>query len=107
MYAYINAKQYRFIPHEGDSSQTLLTVQTNHAAKNFVIPLLEGGQRARLTEECFDHLLHSIEMNSSVTLHSDYFSETLHSESFKKYYRDLLDRPRRFLPEQLITFEFY
>jgi len=107
IYAYINVKQYHFIPHEGDALQTSLTIQTNHATKNFIIPLLEGRQRARLTGECLAHLLYSLERHLSVTLYSGHFSGTLNAENFKKHYHDLIAQPRRFLPEQLITFALY
>ena len=107
VHAYINVKQYDLPPYENNPHQTLLTIETNRITKTFVIPLLEGKQRARLTDTCLDYLLQTLELKPSVTLSSGHFSETLNATNFSRHYDALLRQPHRLLPENLITFEFY
>ena len=107
VHGYINVKQYDFPIHDNNPHQTLLTIETNRATKTFVITLLEGGQRARLTDSCLEYLLQTLELKPSVTLSSGHFSEILNTANFSRHYDALLREPHRLIPEKLITFEFY
>jgi len=90
VYGYINIKHCKFMCYDGHFHQTFLTIKTDHETKGFIIPLLEGGQRASLTDCCLQYLLQALEHNSSVTLFTVHFSETLNSTKFHYYYAQLM-----------------
>ena len=103
VHGYINVKHFTLPLHDGSSHETTLTI----GSRSFVITLLEGGQRARLTENCLDYLIQSLELKASVLLTSGHFSESLDATNFRRHYDALLRNPRRLLPQNLVTFEFY
>ncbi len=104
---YVNVHTFE-LPIFGENIHaTTLTISTNCASETFVIPLLEGGQRARLTDTCLSYLIQTLELKSSITLTSGHFSETLDSSNFTRHYDALLRTPSRILPQNMINFELY
>ncbi|MGE0199090.1 MAG: hypothetical protein AB7N99_09225 [Simkaniaceae bacterium] len=104
---YIHVHSYTLPLYQENPHETFLTIETEQASQTFVIPLFEGGQRARLSPICLDYLLQTLELKPSVTLSSGHFSETLNSGNFHRHYDALLREPSRLLPESLVTFELY
>lgn len=107
IHGYVNVHAFELPIFEEDIHATTLTISTNFASETFVISLLEGGQRARLTDTCLDYLLQTLELKSSVILTSGHFSETLDTSNFKQHYDALLREPSRILPQNMINFELY
>ena len=107
VHGYINVQQYTLPHHDANPHETTLTIETNQASHTFVITLLAGDQRARLTDTCLDYLLQTLELKPSVTLTSGHFIETLDSSNFRRHYDALLREPNRLFPEKLVTFELY
>ena len=107
IHAYINVHHFQ-LPSSGvDEHATTLTVSTNCSTKTFVIPLLEGGQRARLTDTCLEYLLQNLELKPSVTLSSGHFSETLDASNFERHYDALLRKPSAIQPRSMISLELF
>lgn len=104
IYAYVNVKQHKFACYDNNPYQTLLTITTDHDTQTFVIPLLEGGQRAHLTTACLGYLLQVLKNHPSVTLSAGYFSEQLNTTNFTDHYNSVVKQPYPLLPEQLINF---
>ncbi|MBF5059528.1 hypothetical protein [Candidatus Neptunochlamydia vexilliferae] len=77
----------------------------NGFTKTFVIPLLEGGQRARLTDTCLSYLIQVLEMYDTATLTSGHFSETISGANFQRHHDALMRCPSALRPQNLITFE--
>jgi hypothetical protein len=107
IHGYINVHTFELPSLENDTHATTLTISTRSATETFTIPLLEGGQRAKLTETCLDYLLQNLELKSSVVLTSGHFSETLDASNFRRHYDALLRAPSRILPQNMINFEIY
>lgn len=107
IHGYINVATFEFPTHKDDLHATTLTISTNSTTRTFVISLLEGGQRARLTDTCLDYLIQTLQLKSSVTLSSGHFSETLESSNFERHYNVLLREPSRIKPQNLIHFELF
>jgi hypothetical protein len=107
IHGYVNVHTFELPIFEGDTHATTLTISTNCASETFVIPLLEGGQRARLSDTCLDYLLQNLELKSSVVLTSGHFSETLDTSNFRRHYDALLRTSSRIRPQNMINFELY
>ena len=107
IHGYVNVHTFELPVFDKDTHTTTLTISSNCASKTFVIPLLEGDQRARLTDICLDYLLQTLELKSSVTLTSGHFSEILDSSNFRIHHNALLREPTRILPHNVINFELY
>ncbi len=107
IHGYVNVHTFELPIFEEDIHATTLTISTNCASETFVIPLLEGGQRARLSDSCLDYLLQTLELKSSVILTSGHFSETLDASNFRRHYDALIRAPSRILPQNMINFELY
>ena len=103
--AYINVYQYNF-PLQ-NTNKTHLTIQTEDRSQTFILPLMEGEQRVRLTDRCLEYLLTSLSTHSSITLSSGHFTQTIHTKNFKTHYKSLLRQPIFLRPENLINFELY
>ncbi len=104
VHGYIHVKTFELPSHE-DEHATMLTISTPRSNKAFVIPLLQGGQRARLTDMCLSYLVEMLEMNGAVTLTSGHFSETVSGENFHRHHDALMRRPSALRPQNLVTFE--
>ena len=107
IHGYVNVHIFELPIFEEDIHATTLTISTNCASETFVIPLLEGRQRARLSDTCLDYLLQTLELKSSVILTSGHFSETLDTSNFRRHYDALLRTPNRIRPQNMINFELY
>lgn len=107
IHGYVNVLHYELPPHENDLHATTLSISTNCASRTFVIPLLQGGQRARLTDDALDYLLQNLELKPSVTLTSGHFSQELESSHFERHYNALLRKPPVPDPRSMITFEIF
>jgi hypothetical protein len=107
VYGYVNVYHYALLPHENDIHATTLTITTNSTKRTFVIPLLQGGQRARLTDECLDYLLQNLEMKPSVTLSSGHFLQELKSSNFERHYNALFRTPSPLDPRSMVRFELF
>lgn len=107
IHAYINVHCFELPMNENDKHATTLTISTNCATRTFVIPLLEGGQRARLTDTCLEYLLQNLELKPSVTLSSGHFSETLDASNFERHYDALLRKPSVIQPRSMISLELF
>lgn len=107
IHGYLNVHALELPSHEEDPHATTLTIRAQCASKTFVIPLLQGGQRARLTDTCLDYLLQTLSLKPSVTLSSGHFSETLDSANFDRHYNALLREPNWLKPDGLIHFELF
>ena len=107
VYAYVNVYQYTFPPKDSQLDKTTLTIHTEETAETFVLPLMEGGQRVRLTDPCLHHLLLSLSTHSTITLSSGHFSQVINTKNFKNHYKALLHKPSFIRPQNLINFELY
>ncbi|MCB1107205.1 MAG: hypothetical protein KDK76_03825 [Chlamydiia bacterium] len=107
IHGYINVHAFELPAYEDDPHATTLTISANCATKTFVIPLLEGGQRAKLTDTCLDYLLQTLELKPSVILTSGHFTEILDASNFERHYDALVRKPREILPQSIISFELY
>lgn len=107
IHAYVNVHSYEFPTYENDLHATTLTISTNCASRTFVLPLLEGGQRARLTDTCLEYLLQNLDLKPAVTLSSGHFSQNLESSNFERHYDALLRKPRIINPKSMINFELF
>lgn len=107
IHGYINVHTFELPSSKENTSATTLTISTRSASKTFTLPLLEGGQRARLTDTCLEYLLQTLELKSSVILTSGHFSETLDASNFRRHYDALIRAPGRILPQNMINFEIY
>jgi hypothetical protein len=107
VYGYVNVYQYEFPPYENDIHATTLTITTNSAKRTFVIPLFQGGQKARLTDECLDYLLQNLELKPTVTLSSGHFLQELESSNFERHYNVLLRKAPILNPRSMVTFELF
>lgn len=105
IHAYINVHHFELPKNENDKHATTLIISTNCSTRSFVIPLLEGGQRARLTDTCFEYLLQNLKLKPSVTLFSGHFSETLDASNFECHYDALLRKPSVIQPRSMINLE--
>lgn len=107
VYGYVNVYHYALPPYENDTHATTLTITTNSAKRTFVIPLLQGGQRARLTDECLDYLLQNLEMKPTITLSSGHFLQELKSSNFERHYNALFHTPSPLDPRSMVRFELF
>lgn len=107
IHGYINVHAFELPPLEDDPYATLLTISSLSSERTFVIPLMQGGQRAHLTNTCLEYLLQTLELKPSVTLQSGYFSETLDASNFTRHYDALLRKPHALRPQNLVSFEIY
>ena len=107
IYAYINVHHFELPSDKNNRHATTLTIRTNCATKTFMIPLLEGGGRARLTDTCLEYLLQNLELKPSVTLFSGHFSETLDASNFERHYDALLRKPNVIEPRSMISLELF
>ncbi|MCB1109815.1 MAG: hypothetical protein KDK64_02450 [Chlamydiia bacterium] len=107
IHGYINVHAFELPAYEEDSHATTLTISTASASQTFVIPLMEGGMRAHLTDTCLDYLLQTLELKPSVTLISGHFTEILDASNFRRHYDALLRNPSRIQPQNMIHFELY
>lgn len=107
VHGYVNVHHYELPSHEDDLHATTLTISTNCASRTFVIPLLQGGQRAHLTDECLEYLLQNLELKPSVTLTSGHFSQELESSNFERHYNALLRKPPVIAPRSMVSFELF
>ena len=88
-------------------TQPCLLFQQERQKKLSFVPLMEGGQRARLSDTCLEYLVQTLQLKKEVTLSSGPFTETLNSESFERHYDALLREPSRIKPQNLIHFELF
>lgn len=107
IHGYVNVHHYELPSYQDDLHATTLTITTNCAARTFVIPLLQGGQRARLTDDCLDYLLQNLELKPAVTLSSGHFSQELESSNFERHYNALLRKPPVIDPRSMVSFEIF
>jgi len=107
IHGYINVHAFELPSFDGDLYATTLTIETDLATKTFVIPLLEGGQRARLTDDCLEYLLQTLELKPHVTLSSGYFKEEVNSSRFVLHMDALQRSNSRIRPQHMINFELY
>lgn len=107
IHGYINVYTFELPTYKEDPHATTLTIATSSVTQTFVISLLEGGQRARLTDICLEYLLQTLILKPTVTLFSGHFSQTLKAENFKRHYEALLREPSLLRPQNLITFEIF
>lgn len=107
VHAYINVQHYELPPYQQDLHATTLTISTNCGNRSFVIPLLQGGQRAHLTDECLEYLLQNLELKPTVTLSSGHFTQELESSNFERHYNALLRKPPVINPRSMISFEIF
>lgn len=105
--AYINVHHYELPSYQQDHHATTLTISTNCGKRSFIIPLLQGGQRARLTNECLEYLLQNLELKPTVTLSSGHFTQELESSNFERHYNALLRKPPVIDPRSMISFELF
>ncbi|QVL56683.1 MAG: hypothetical protein KFB93_04690 [Simkaniaceae bacterium] len=107
IHAYINVHRFELPSYENDLHATSLTISTHSAKRTFVIPLLEGGQRARLTDSCLEYLIQNLELKPTVTLSSGHFSEELDASNFQRHYDALLRKPSIVEPRSMISLELF
>ncbi|MDN3509369.1 MAG: hypothetical protein P0S93_05075 [Candidatus Neptunochlamydia sp.] len=107
IHAYINVHHLQLPKNKDDERATTLIISTNCSTRTFIIPLLEGRQRARLTDTCFEYLLQHLELKPSVTLSSGHFSETLDASNFGRHYDTLLRKPSFIQPRSMISLELF
>lgn len=107
VHGYINVHHYELPSYQQDLHTTTLTISTNCATRTFVIPLLQGGQRARLTDECLEYLLQNLELKPTVTLSSGHFTQELESSNFERHYNALLRKPPVIDPRSMVSFELF
>lgn len=86
---------------------TTLTIATNSTSRTFTLPLLQGSQKARLTDECLEYLLQTLTLKPSVTLSSGYFTQTIDATRFEQHYQALLRKPLLPHPRSMISFELF
>ncbi len=103
--AYINVRHFKLPKNENDAQTTTVVISTHSATKAFVIPLLEGGERARLTAACLEYLIQNLELKTAVTLSSGHFSETVDASNFNLHYDAFMRKPSVIQPRSLIDFE--
>lgn len=107
VHAYINVHHYELPSYENDLHATTLTIRSDCGSRAFVIPLLEGGQRARLTDACLEYLLQNLELKPIVTLISGHFSEEIKASNFERHYDALLRKPSVIQPRSMISLELF
>lgn len=105
IYGYINVHAFELPPHMDCKSSTTLIISTHQKERIFEIPRLEGGQRARLTDDCLEYLLQILELKGSVTLKAGHYHETLDSTRFSKHYDRLTRVPIPIYPRGFVSFE--
>ena len=107
LYGYVNVHHYELPTYENDLNATTLTISTNCGSRTFILPLLQGGQRARLTDDCLEYLLQTLELKPAVTLSSGHFTQELESSNFERHYNALLRKPPVIDPRSMVSFEIF
>ncbi|MEM8727209.1 MAG: hypothetical protein AAGE99_00620 [Chlamydiota bacterium] len=105
--AHVNVHRFQLPSSEDDGGSATLTIGTDCLKKTFIIPLLEGRQRARLTDNCLEYLLQNLELKASVTLSSGHFSATLNASNFKRHYDAFLRKASIIQPRSTIDLELF
>lgn len=103
--AYINVHCFELPKLSDDSHTTMLTIDASGATRTFVLPLLEGGQRAHLTETCLNYLLQILILKDSVILSSGHFSTVIDASHFERHYDALLKKPSVLQPRSMIRWD--
>ncbi|MCB1085223.1 MAG: hypothetical protein KDK60_03890 [Chlamydiia bacterium] len=104
---FINVHAFELPPLAENSQETQLQISDGHKTKTFILPLYQGGQRARLTENCLETLLEMLHTEKALTLTAGHFIQTIDSSRFKRHFEELMREPSRILPQNLITFEIF
>lgn len=104
---YLNAYHFSFPSYENNPKRAQIIIKTSNTTEAFVIHRLEGGQRLKLTEACLTTLLQLLDDNELVIIESGHFTQEISTKTFKRHYRDLMQEPSRFIPEEFVTFEIY
>lgn len=106
IHGYLSVTHFEIPPYKKNNEQALVTLISDHGEQSFITTRFQGGQKLKLSSACLEALVSGLKTSPTLVIKTGHFSQKIDSAFFTSYYQMLEKKTARYLPENLITFEF-